>query len=106
MLITAPDMPTAEKLARELVGRAALACVNLIDGVKSIYRWRGAVEETAEVLMVGKTTRGRTAEIEALLAASHPYEVPECVFLDPAAVEAKYAAWLAGETRSNARADG
>jgi periplasmic divalent cation tolerance protein len=106
VLITAPDLRTAEELGRLLVERSALACVNLVDGVKSIYRWQGRVEEAREVLMVGKTTRGRAAEVEALLAESHPYDVPECVFLAPERVEAKYLSWLVAETRSSDRADG
>jgi periplasmic divalent cation tolerance protein len=101
VLITAPDMHTAEEISRLLVGRGVLACVNLIDRVKSIYRWQGRVEEAQEVLMVGKTTRGRTAEVEEALRESHPYDVPECIFLEPAHVEAKYLSWLCDETRSS-----
>jgi periplasmic divalent cation tolerance protein len=105
VLITAPDMRTAEELARVLVGRAALACANLIDGVKSVYRWEGRVEEAREVLMVGKTTLGRALEVEAILAEMHPYDVPECVFLSPDRVEAKYLAWLVDETGSGRRTE-
>lgn len=105
MLITAPDRRVAEELSRLLVGRGALACVNFVEGVTSIYRWQGRVEEAQEVLMLGKTTRGRAAEVEQVLAEAHPYDVPECVFLEPARVEAKYLAWLVGETRSGRQPD-
>jgi periplasmic divalent cation tolerance protein len=106
VLVTAPDMRTAEELARELVGRSALACANLIEGVKSIYRWRGRVEESSEVLMIGKTTQARAADVERILGELHPYDVPECVFLAPERVEEKYLAWLIDETEPGARADG
>jgi periplasmic divalent cation tolerance protein len=106
VLITAPDARTAEALARRLVDSGAAACVNVIAGVKSIYRWQGRVEEASEALMIGKTTRARASDVEAVLAASHPYQVPECVFVEPARVEAKYLAWLLEETRSPRGASG
>ncbi|MBI5431899.1 MAG: divalent-cation tolerance protein CutA [Planctomycetes bacterium] len=97
VLVTAPDPETATKLARELVGRRIAACVNVVDGVTSIYRWRGAVEEAREALLVVKTTAARYPELERALVELHPYELPECIALQPAAVAPKYAAWLAGE---------
>lgn len=97
VLVTAPDRAAAERLARELVGRRLAACVNLIEGLTSIYRWHGAVEEAREVLLIAKTTAARYPELERALHELHPYEVPECIALAPAAVAAKYGAWLVGE---------
>lgn len=105
VLITAPDIDTARKIARRLVDSGIAACVNLVPGVLSIYRWKGAVEEAGEILLVAKTVRARVAELERALAEVHPYEVPECVVLEPRAVGAKYLEWLVGETRST-RTDG
>ena len=96
VLVTAPDEAVAERLARRLVEAELAACVNLVPGLKSVYRWEGAVEEASEVLMVAKTTAGRLAELERRLSALHPYDVPEFVALEPTHVEARYAAWLAG----------
>ena len=101
VLTTAPDATTAKVLARDLVERRLAACVNLLPGVTSIYRWEGAVEEAGEVLLVIKTRRGRLAELEAELVELHPYDVPEFVALEPAHVEARYRAWLEGETPSS-----
>lgn len=98
VLITAPDLEVGRVLARTLVGARAAACVNLVPGLTSVYRWQGEVQEDPEVLLVAKTTCGRMAELEALLAEHHPYDVPECVALAPASVEASYLAWLVGET--------
>ncbi len=97
-LITAPDRAVAEELARALVESRCAACVNLLPGVTSIYRWQGAVQVDSEVLLVVKTRAERLSEIEALLARQHPYEVPELVVLAPAHVERKYLAWWLGES--------
>ena len=105
-LVTAPAMRVAEELARELVGSGSLACANLVGGLRSIYRWKGAIETATEVLLIGKTTRARAADVERCLARAHPYEVPECVFLAPWRVEAKYLRWLADETRASKRIGG
>lgn len=98
VLITAPDLDVARALARELVGRRVLACVNVIPAIESLYRWRGAIEEAREVLLVAKTTAARVPELERLLAELHPYEVPECIAFEPASVASSYAAWIVAET--------
>jgi len=98
VLSTTPDPETAAAIARDLVGRGLAACVNLLPGVRSIYRWEGAVEEAQEVLLVIKTRHGRLAELEVELLALHPYDVPEFVALDPAHVEARYLEWLRAGT--------
>ena len=103
VLTTAPDRPTGERIARALVERSLAACVNLVPGLRSIYRWKGAIEEADEVLLVVKTTAARAAELERALAELHPYEVPELVAIEPARVEAKYLAWLVAETAPGPR---
>lgn len=94
VLITAPDLDVARKLARGLVEAGLAACVNLQGPVRSVYRWQGVVEEDEEVLMVVKTTAQRLEELARWIVEAHPYDVPECVALEPAAVEARYLAWL------------
>jgi len=94
VLTTAPDRETALELARGLVERRLAACVNVVDGVTSVYRWRAAIEEQREVLLVIKTVRGRLEALERDLADRHPYDVPECIALDPRRVEERYLAWL------------
>jgi periplasmic divalent cation tolerance protein len=61
-----------------------------------VYRWRGAVEESDEALLVVKSTVAGIAAIERALGELHPYELPELVALAPAHVEARYLRWLAG----------
>jgi periplasmic divalent cation tolerance protein len=91
----------AEAFARRLVEQRVAACVNLFP-VRSVYRWRGEVQADPEVLLVVKTTAARTAELEALLAAAHPYDVPELVLLAPEHVEASYLGWLVAEAAGTA----
>ena len=98
VLITAPDLETARRLARGLVDGRLAACVNLVNAIESVYRWRGAVESANEVLLLVKTRADRVAQIEGFLAREHPYELPECLVLAPEHVEARYLAWLLAET--------
>ena len=94
VLVTAPDVASASALARAIVERRLAACVNRIEGVTSVYRWKQAVEEASEVLLVIKTSAARLPELEAFLSREHPYEVHELVALEPAEVAPAYLAWL------------
>jgi periplasmic divalent cation tolerance protein len=99
VLTTAPDRAAAERIARVLVERKLAACVNVLPGIRSTYRWKGAVEEADEVLLVAKTAADRVEALERALSEAHPYELPECVVLEPGRVEARYLAWLVESTR-------
>lgn len=96
-LITAPDLEVAARLARAFVEERLAACVNLVPGVRSIYRWEGKVEDDAEVLLVVKTHATRREALAARLRELHPYDVPELVFLAISAGSAPYLAWIAKE---------
>jgi periplasmic divalent cation tolerance protein len=91
----------ASRIARSLVERRLAACVNVVAGVNSTYRWQGAVRTDAEWLLVVKTRRDRFDEVRAAIRELHSYEVPEIVMLDIADGDAAYLAWidasLAGE---------
>ena len=94
VLTTAPDRETATAIARTLVERALVACANRLPGARSIYRWKGRIEESDEVLIVLKTTEARIRELEQAIAELHPYDVPEFVVLQPSHVGVEYLAWL------------
>lgn len=98
VLCTAPDDDTATRLAHALLDAGCAACVNLLPGVRSIYRWKGAVEEAREVQLLIKTRVARYADVERVLRAHHPYEVPEIVALPIDAGGADYLAWIEAET--------
>jgi len=94
-LMTAPNREEARSIARTLVGERLAACCNIIDRVESIYRWEGAVEEAAEVLVVIKTTAERFAPMRDRVLALHSYDVPELIALPVADGSAPYLAWIA-----------
>lgn len=94
LLITAPSAEVATRIAHSLVEERLAACVNVIPGVTSVYRWRGEVATDAEHLLVVKTTAKCAQQIERELPRLHPYETPELVALVPAHVERRYEAWL------------
>ncbi len=100
VLVTAPGVDVARPLARALVEQGLAACASLVPGVTSVYRWEGAVQEDAEVLLIVKTVRGRLDELEAFLAEHHPYDVPECVALAPTEVAAGYLTWLQAQAEA------
>jgi len=98
-LTTIGSREEAEAIARTLLEERLVACANLLPGCRSIYLWRGAVEDADETLVLFKTTRNRYRAFEERLRALHPYELPEIVALSPDAVLPAYAAWVIGETR-------
>jgi periplasmic divalent cation tolerance protein len=85
-------------LARELVERRLAACVNIVDGIHSIYRWEGAVTGDDERLLLIKTTADRLLELKEAVFAAHPYEVPEFVVISIDQIEGPYADWLREST--------
>jgi periplasmic divalent cation tolerance protein len=95
-LSTAPDADTAARIARALVDERLAACVNLVPGVRSIYRWQGALEDAAEVLLVIKTRAERLDALSTRLRALHPYELPELVALPAVGGLDAYLAWVVG----------
>jgi periplasmic divalent cation tolerance protein len=98
VLCACPDEGVADGIARELVSARLAGCVNRLPGVRSIYRWKGTLQDEPEVLLVIKTLRSRYQELEMRLKALHPYEVPEIIALPVLAGAASYLAWLAAET--------
>lgn len=87
----------AAGVGRALLERRLVACVNLVRGVRSLYRWQGRIEDQTEVLAVMKTRRDRLPELLAALPTLHPYQVPEILALHVAGGGASYLNWLAHE---------
>jgi len=94
VLSTVAQPQDAERIARELVERRLAACVNVVAGLTSFYRWKGAVQRDDERLLLIKTRRDRYAALEQALVALHPYELPEIVALPFEAGSAPYLAWI------------
>ena len=100
VLVTAPDLKTARKLAQAALTAKLVACANLVPKIESHYWWQGKLESNAEVLIVFKTTRAKLAALEKLVVALHPYDTPEFITLSLAEGNAKYLDWLAASTGS------
>jgi periplasmic divalent cation tolerance protein len=91
---TAGSEAEAAKIAGALVERRLAACVNVVPGVSSTYRWEGAVHTDSEWLLIVKTRRDRFDEIRAAIRELHSYELPEIVMLDITAGDPGYLAWI------------
>ncbi len=102
---TWPDPESARAFAREAVEAALAACVHVLPPIASVYRWRGAVDEAAEVPMWLKTTRPAVEALRRLLSARHPYDLPAFTALaaDPEGSSEAFLAWIAAETASSIR---
>jgi periplasmic divalent cation tolerance protein len=90
-----PDPETAQRIANALVEERLAGCVNVLPGVRSVYRWQGAIERADEVLLLIKTARERLAPLTARVASLHPYELPELVAVEVAGGSAAYLDWVA-----------
>lgn len=99
---TAPDAATAEALARRLVDARVAACVQVVPGLRSVYRWQGDVAVDDEVQLVVKTTADRFDAVDALVREHHPYAVPELVAVPAVRGSADYLAWLRDATQPDA----
>jgi periplasmic divalent cation tolerance protein len=94
VLSTAANPEEASRLGRTLVEERLAACATLVPGVQSIYPWKGAVESSAETLLLLKTSAGQIAALEARLHQLHSYETPEFLVLDVESGSRGYLGWL------------
>jgi periplasmic divalent cation tolerance protein len=96
VLVACGSRREARKIARALVERRLAACVNEIGvPVRSLYRWKGKVESTAEVLLVIKTTKKRFVALREAVHELHSYEVPEIIALPMVEGSRAYLDWIA-----------
>jgi len=94
VLTTLPADGDAETFASQLVEERLAACVNILPPMRSVYRWKGAVERADEWQLVIKTTSARVPALESRLKELHPYEVPEFVVLPVIAGSPAYLSFL------------
>lgn len=100
VLTNLPDEAAAQALATALVTERLAACVNVLAPCRSVYRWRGEIENATEVPLLIKTTVARYEALEAAIRARHPYELPEIIAVPIAHGLPEYLDWLATETRA------
>lgn len=96
VLVTAPDMKVARKLASAALQGKLAACVNLLPKVESHYWWKGKLDKASEVLAVFKTTSHLISQLEAEIRRLHPYETPEFVALPVKSASERYLSWWFG----------
>ncbi len=95
---TFPDAASAREAANKLVEARLAACVNILPGVTSVYRWKDQLESSSEALLMVKTTQTAYPQLESALKACHPYELPEIVAVAIAAGLPDYLHWISQET--------
>ena len=96
---TCPDADSATRLADALVGERLAACVSVVPGLRSVYRWQGAIERSDESLLLIKTSRDRLDLLTTRVRDLHPYELPEVVAVEVAGGLSTYLDWVAEATR-------
>jgi periplasmic divalent cation tolerance protein len=101
VLSTVPDIKKARILAGLLVSRRLAACVQILPGLESHYRWRGKKEISKEVLLLIKTCSSNYKKLEKTLLENHPYEVPEILCLPITKGSRSYLNWISAETTAS-----
>jgi periplasmic divalent cation tolerance protein len=94
VLSTCASEQEAEKLARALVEQRLAACVNVIPGISSFYRWQGNLETATEFLLMIKSSRHRFEQLRSALENLHTYEIPEVIALPIMDGTANYLDWI------------
>ena len=96
VLCTFPDAETARRICSEIISANLAACVNLVPGVESIYRWEGKIEQASEVLAIFKVSKAGFSDLEKYLLEKHPYDTPEILSIAPDQVSESYLKWVLG----------
>ncbi len=102
VLSTCSSGEEAERLARRLIETRLAACVTAVPGSRSFYRWKGALEDSSEWLLVIKSRRDLFGRLQAELAKAHSYEVPEVLALSVVEGSQAYLDWLDAELATEA----
>ena len=98
VLCTCPEDGSAERIAEAVVDERLAACVNIVKGLTSIFRWQGQRETASECLLLIKTRKACYPALEARVRELHPYEVPEIIALSLEAGLKAYLDWMDAET--------
>lgn len=98
VITTSPDLMTAEKIAGQLVENRDAACVQIVSGVKSYFRWEGKLDMSEEQLILIKTAADKYNEVENTVKKIHPYELPEIIAVPVSAGFSDYLDWINDNT--------
>jgi len=94
VFVTCASRKEANRIARGLVTDRLAACVNILGGVESVFRWQGKIDTSQEVLLVIKSKKSKLTKLISLIKSRHSYQVPEVIALPIIAGEEKYLRWL------------
>jgi len=100
VITTLPTLEAATALAKALVESHLAACVQMNEGVYSVYRWEGKICEEQEILLSVKTMSHQWEEICAFIKESHPYDLPEIMAFSPEQYDQQYGQWVRSEVNS------
>ena len=101
VFVTCPTAGAARRIAAALVKRRLAACVNLLPGVESTFRWRGKIERAREVLLLLKTTQSHVEQLRRAVVRLHPYDVPEVIACRVHSGHPPYLRWVAQSVRAS-----
>ncbi len=99
VLCTCPNKSSARDIAYQVVEKELAACVNIVAGMVSIYRWQGRVQQDQECQLFMKTLRSAVPQLKDAVFAAHPYDVPEWIVLDVAEAGLGYEDWIRSSVR-------
>jgi periplasmic divalent cation tolerance protein len=100
VLVTAVNQGEAVKIGKKVVAAKLAACVSIIPGIQSIYRWKGKVVKEQEALLIMKSTKKCYRALERAVKTMHTYETPEIIALPIEAGFGRYIEWVHSETHS------
>ncbi|MFL6233227.1 MAG: divalent-cation tolerance protein CutA [Thermoanaerobaculia bacterium] len=89
-------------IAREIVARRQAACVNVVPGIRSIYRWKGKICKDGELLLIVKTLESELAAVQETIRELHSYELPEILSFNVSYGERRFLDWIAGSVDKTA----
>lgn len=89
-------------IAREIVARRQAACVNIVPGVRSIYRWKGKICKDGELMLIVKTLEGELEGVTDTIRELHSYEIPEILSFNVSHGEQRFLEWIAGSVDKEA----
>lgn len=94
VLSTCPDQACADALAATIIESGAAACVSIVPGIRSLYRWQGKIESSQEQLLLIKTHKNHYNSLQQLILEQHPYELPEIITVPIESGLKEYFSWI------------
>ncbi len=99
VILSTTDSPElAQKIAAALVEAGEAACVSIVPGIRSVYRWKGTLCDEGELLLLIKTTSSCFESVRSTIRRLHTYQVPEIIALPVGDGDAEYLHWLRRQT--------